>query len=151
MNNVNLQNLILADCDRIATAISTGAAWEVWMQVELALILRAAGEQVAREVHYPPPNARLVLDVGAQDSAGHYAIELKVESANNSGAGIMAGINEDRYKLLLFPRPNPGARWAVGIGYSLGALHALAQFAGNPANAAIYGNRGSIGVLIATV
>ena len=151
MNNINLQNLILADCDRIAQAISTGAAWEIWMQVELVLILRAAGVQAAREVPYPPPNQRLSLDCYAQDNAGRYAIELKVESANNSGAAIMNGINEDRRKLLLFPPQNPGARWAVGIGYSVAALNAMAQFAGNPANAAIFGHRGGIGVLVATV
>lgn len=29
MNNVDLQNLILADSERIAAAISTGAAWEI--------------------------------------------------------------------------------------------------------------------------
>ncbi len=107
--------------------------------------------QAAREVPYPPPNQRLSLDCYAQDNAGRYAIELKVESANNSGAGIMNGINEDRRKLLLFPPQNPGARWAVGIGYSVAALNAMAQFAGNLANAAIFGHRGGIGVLVATV
>lgn len=151
MNNVNLQNLILGDANRIAAAITTGAAWEIWMQVELVLILRAAGVQAAREVPYPPPNQQLSLDVYAQDNAGRYAIELKVESANNSGAGIMNGINQDRQKLLLFPPQNPGARWVVGIGYSVAALNAMAQFAANPANAAIFAVNLGVGVLIAAV
>ena len=41
MRNVDLQALILSDSNRIATAISTGAAWEIWMQVELAILLRS--------------------------------------------------------------------------------------------------------------
>ena len=151
MNNVQLQNLILNDSERIAAAISTGAAWEIWMQVELVLILRAAGVQAAREVPYPPPNERLSLDVLAQDNDGRYAIELKVESANNSGRAIINGINQDRQKLLLYPQPNPGARCVVGIGYSAAALQAMADFASIRDNASIFAHRNSVGVLVATV
>lgn len=121
------------------------------MQVELVMILRAAGVQAAREVPYPPPNERLSLDVLAQDNAGRYAIELKVESANNAGAGIIAGINQDRQKLALYPRPNPGARWVVGIGYSATAMRAMFDFAANPGNYAILAQHIGVGVLVAAV
>ena len=152
MNNVNLQNLILADCDRIAQAISTGAAWEIWMQVELVLILRAAGVQAAREVPYPPPNQRLSLD--CRRAGQCRPLRHRIEGGKRQQ--FRRGDHEwhqpgSRASSLLFPPHNPGARWAVGIGYSVAALNALAQFAGNPANAAIFGHRGGIGVLVATV
>lgn len=151
MNNVGMQNLIFNDAPRIVEAISTDAAWEVWMQVELVLILRGGGLQAAREVHYPAPNAQLVLDAIAQDNQGRYAIELKVESATNAGAAIIAGINADRVKIALYPAPNPGARWVVGIGYSAVAVNAMQAFAQNIANNSIYAYHGNIGVLVATV
>jgi hypothetical protein len=151
MTNNGLQALIFNDAPRIVEAISTGAGWEVWMQVELVLILRAGGLQAAREVHYPPPNAQLILDVIAQDNAGVYAIELKVESATNAGRAIINGINADCQKLALYPAPHPGARCVVGIGYSAVAVQAMQAFANLPPNNAIYGYHGNIGVLIATV
>ena len=151
MNNVQLQNLIFGDSPRIIQAITTGAAWEIWMQVELVLILRAAGLQAAREVSYPPPNANLSLDVISQDNAGIYAIELKVESANNAGAAIMNGINADRLKIAQYPQPNPGARWVVGIGYSVPAVRAMQAFAQNGGNNAIYNYQNNLGILVATV
>ena len=151
MNNVQLGNLIFGDSARIVEAITTGAAWEVWMQVELVLILRAAGKQAAREVPYPPPNQAQRLDCIAQDNQGVYAIELKVESATSAGAQIINGINQDRQKLLNYPQPNPGARWVLGIGYSVAAVQAMQNFANIPANNSIYAFQNGLGVLIATV
>jgi hypothetical protein len=151
MTNAQLQALIFGDAVRIVEAISTGAAWEIWMQVELVLILRAANVQAAREVPYPPPNQQLTLDVIAQDAVGRYAIELKVESATNAGGAIIGSINADRAKLLYYPQPNPGARWVVGIGYSAAAVQAMNVFANNPANNTIFAYGNNIGVLIATV
>lgn len=151
MNNVGLQNLVFGDSGRIVEAISTGAAWEVWMQVELILILRAAGLQAAREVPYPPPNGAWRLDCICQDNAGTYAIELKVESANNAGAQIVVGIAQDRVKLANYPAQNPGARWVLGIGYSVAAANAMQNFANNPGNNAIYAFHNGLGVLVSTV
>lgn len=151
MNNVDLQNLILSDSQRIAAAIATGAGWEIWMQVELTILLRANGVQAAREVPYPPPNQAQSLDILAQDQSGRYAIELKVESANNSGTAIINGINQDRAKIANYPQPNPGARWVVGIGYSHGALQAMQAFANVGTNNAIFAFANGIGVLVATV
>jgi hypothetical protein len=71
MTNQNLLALILGDEVRITQAITTGAAWEVWMQVELVVLLLQAGLQAARELPYPPPNSTWRLDIGAQDSQGH--------------------------------------------------------------------------------
>jgi hypothetical protein len=153
MNNVGLQNLIFTDSPRIVQAITTGAAWEVWMQVELVLILRAGGLQAAREVPYPAPNNNLLLDVISQDNAGIYAIELKCESAHNAGPAVMIGINADRQKLQLYynPAPNPGARWTVGMGYSQAAVQAMNQFANVQGNNAIFAYQNGLGILVATV
>lgn len=151
MNNVQLQNLIFGDSARIVDAITTGAAWEIWMQVELVLILRQSGRQAARELPYPPPYQNLRLDCGAQDNQGMYAIEMKVESANNAGAAIVNALNADRLKLANYTQPNPGARWVVGIGYSQAAVNALNQFVLNPANAAIGAYQNGIAVVISTV
>jgi hypothetical protein len=151
MNNVQLQNMVLGDAGRIVEAISTGAAWEVWMQVELVIILRANGKQAAREVPYPPPNALLRLDCLSQDQAGQYAIELKVESATSAGAAIINGINTDRAKIALYPALNPGARWVLAIGYSVPALQAMQQYAAVVPNNSIYLNQNGLGILVATV
>jgi len=151
MNNVQLQNLILADAQRIVEAIQTGSGWEVWMQVELTMILRTNNIQAAREVPYPPPNQAQKLDIIAQDQFGMYAIEMKVESATNAGAQIINGINADRAKIANYPQPNPGARWVVGLGYSHGALQAMQAFANNGANATIFAFNGGIGVTVSTV
>lgn len=42
MKNTELSHIILSDHSRIEAAISTGAAWEVWFQVEFLMLLRAA-------------------------------------------------------------------------------------------------------------
>jgi len=150
MNNQDLSNMILADQAQIIQAISTGAAWEIWMQVQLINLLQQAGAQAAREVPYPPPHDNLRLDVFAQDDQGRYAIELKVESADNAGAAVLASARQDIAKIANYPASNPGARWVVAIGYSAAALHALGGFANNPANNAIL-NTNDIGVLVVTV
>jgi len=151
MNNHGLSNVILQDSWRISEAIATGAAWEIWMQVELVLLLRQAGIQAAREVAYPVPNQNLSLDVIAQDKQGRYAIELKVESANNAGAAVLSAARQDMVKVANYPVQNPGVRWVVAVGYSPAARNALQGFANNLANNSIYNLQNGIGVLIATV
>jgi hypothetical protein len=151
MNNAEFGNMILADSQRIATAISTGAAWEIWMQVELCLILRGHDVQAWREGNYPYPNQAWLIDVVAKDNFGSYAVELKAESATNAGRAILNGINQDRAKIAHYAPQNPGARWVVGIGYSGDARNAMAQFAGVSGNNTIFAEQNSVGVLIATV
>lgn len=151
MNNVQFGQLIFGDSGRIVEAISTGAGWEVWMQVELVLILRAARLQAAREVPYPPPNQAQRLDCIAQDNQGRYAIELKVESAVNAGAQIINAINADRQKLQNYPPQIPGACWVLAIAYSVAATQAMQNYANNPGNNSIFANQNGLSVLIATV
>ncbi|UTM60196.1 hypothetical protein L4174_019250 [Photobacterium sp. CCB-ST2H9] len=151
MNNQNLAYMILNDSARISEAISTGAAWEIWMQVELILLFRQGGIQATREVPYPPPNGNWHLDALAQDNDGRYAIELKVESANNSGAAVLASAQQDVNKIVHYPAPNPGSRWVVAIGYSVNARNALQGYANDQNNYSIYQEQNSIGVLIITV
>lgn len=151
MTNQNLLALILGDEVRITQAITTGAAWEVWMQVELVVLLLQAGLQAARELPYPPPNSTWRLDIGAQDSQGQYAIELKVESATDAGAALLNSVQQDIVKIANYTPLNPGARWVVGIGYSSQARGAMYAYASSPANHAIYNEVNSIGVLIVTV
>lgn len=151
MNAVGLNTLIMNDAARIVTAITTGAAWEIWMQVELAILFRGANMQAAREVPYPPPNGTWRLDCLAQDAFGSYAIEMKVESATNAGAAIITAVNQDRVKIANYPAQVPGARWVVGIGYSMAAINAMNGFALVPANNAIFNHANGIGVLISAV
>lgn len=149
MNQANLQTIILGDAPRIATAIASGAGWEIWMQVELYLLLVANGLSAARELPYPPPHATRRLDIRCTDTAGSYAIELKAESATNAGAAIMAGVASDAAKIGSYAGVT--SRWVVAVGYSAVALHAMQAYAGVPANNASYATAAGIGVLIVTV
>jgi hypothetical protein len=151
VTNAEFIQLIGTDEADIIHAISSGAAWEVWMQVELLVMLRRRGIQAARELPYPYPFEFLKLDMLFQDNHQYYAVELKVESATNAGAQILTRINVDRQKIANYIGPNVTARWVVGIAYSDAARAELAIFAGNPANNAIYAASQSIGILIATV
>jgi hypothetical protein len=151
MTNVDLSNWLLADHGRIVEAISTGAAWEIWMQVEMLIILRQHNIAGAREVPFPPPYQAQHLDVSAQDAiGGRYAIELKVESATNAGAALLVSAQSDMLKIANYNAPCLVARWVVAIGYSSTARQALNGYAGVPFNNAIYNELNSIGVLLAT-
>ncbi len=156
MTQVELCNYILEDHQRIVGAITTGSAWEIWMQVELILILRAKNIYGAREVPYPSPHSGMRLDAILRDQNENYAIEMKVESANNSGA-FTAGIQYDITKIQNYhadPQDPPITfRWVIGIGYSFHAKSSMAYYAQNLANNAVYRDGGDtgIGVLIVTV
>ena len=153
MTNQDLLNLLLSQEARITQAISTGAGWEIWMQVELNLLLRQIpGLQVGREIRYPDPFGAMSLDITVQDNSGsRYAIELKVESANNAGAAVIISIQQDILKLGNFNILNPGGRWVTGIAYSVPGKTALQNYATNHSSQAIYNSFGNIGVLIVTV
>lgn len=150
MNNLDIVNMLLIDRGRITQAITTGAAWEIWAQVEMVVLLRQQNIQAVREVAYPPPNQTQSLDILAQDSAGRYAIELKVESATNAGAALLTAAKQDMQKIQNYVLGGPGARWVVAIGYSGAARQALSTFAAQGGNNAIYQEADSIGVLVAT-
>lgn len=157
MTSNELLGIILADSNRIKTAIETGAAWEIWMQVELAVLLRGVNMQVTREVPYPPPNNNQRLDTLAQDVAGCYAIELKVESATTGGnAGTMLkSIQNDIFKVNGYevdvgvPTDNNLlAKWVVVIFYSAWARNALENAFGPFAAACKGGEANDVFVLI---
>ncbi|HEX8560875.1 MAG TPA: hypothetical protein VF668_22465 [Pyrinomonadaceae bacterium] len=119
MSANELINLILGDSARIATAISTGAQWEIWMQVELAVLFRGADMMSSREVPYPEPNDGLRLDLLVADKSGsRYAIEMKVESATNSGRAILAGLQKDKLKIAAYSVNRLAGKWVVGVAYS---------------------------------
>jgi hypothetical protein len=148
MNNQDLSNMILGDEARIAEAISTGAAWEIWMQVELIILFRRLGIRAARELPYPA-DSKLRLDVLAQDNGGQYAIELKVESATNAGTALLSSVQQDIDKITAYQAP--AARWVVAIGYSADAKSALQACSENAANNAIYRTTGAIGIGVMVV
>lgn len=149
MTQGDLINVISGDSRRITDAISTGAGWEVWMQVELALLLRSINVWGSREVKYPGSNQ--YLDFLAQDNHGVYAIELKVESATNSGVNFLPSVQSDINKIISFTSPNLVARCVIGIGYSSVANNAMRTLANTNPNNCMYLLQGSIGVLVVNV
>ena len=153
MNNTDISNTILHDAARITSAIETGAAWELWAQVELHILFRQLpGVSVARELPYPASNQ--TLDFGLAEQAGRYAIELKVESATNAGTALIHAVETDITKIAAYGTGDgvPLTRWVVAVGYSDAAKGALAAFvATRPAGSAIYSAQNLIGVLVATV
>jgi hypothetical protein len=145
----DLLGLILLDSQRIATAISTGAQWEIWMQVELAVLFRDAGFQVAREVPYPPPVDSLRLDLLAQDPGGsRYAIEMKVESATNSGLTIVAGLENDLVKIGRYNVEGLTEKWVVGVAYSAVAKERFRDLALRYPSMIIVGESDDVGVIV---
>ncbi|WIE47524.1 hypothetical protein [Pseudomonas sp. GM17] len=150
MRNTELSHIILSDHSRIEAAISTGAAWEVWFQVEFLLLLRAAHLSTAREIPYPPPNQALHLDLLAQQGVESYAIEVKVESATNAGNKLLAETCKDIEKIAKYTEPVE-ARWVVSLAYSDVAKHSLRGFTEENSGHAIYNEAGSIGCMIFSV
>ncbi|MGE7955144.1 hypothetical protein ACQKQA_00855 [Pseudomonas sp. NPDC089530] len=150
MNNNELSHIILSDHSRIEAAISTGAAWDVWFQVEFLMLLRAAHMDVAREVPYPPPNRTLRLDVLASHNVESYAIEAKVESATNAGGKLLTETRKDIEKIAKYTEPVE-ARWVVALGYSDEAKRMLRGFTAENSGQAIYHEAGAIGCMIFSV
>lgn len=150
MTNNDVINMLIIERSRIAQAVSTGAAWEIWQQVELVVLLRLRGCNAGREVPYPPPYNAQSLDVLAGDAGGSYAIELKVESATNAGTALLPAAQQDMAKIQNYHAPNLSARWVVAIAYSDVARKALNKFAQTAANNAVYQEADSVGVLVAT-
>ena len=153
MNIEELLGLILGDSKQIAEAISAGAGWEIWMQIEMVSILRAAGMQVAREIHYPEPFEALSVDLVASKEGTSYAIELKCETGGKSGkAGgkpILTALESDAAKITSFSiGPSAPKRWVVGIAYSAPSKKKFAAYADLHSNAAAYGESNSVGVIV---
>jgi len=132
MNEKDLVNLVLGDHERIATAVSAGAAWEIWMQVELLMLLQAQRVQCAREVPYPSSAQK--ADILASHNGVNYVIELKVESATNAGPGIAVAVSADIQKLKRGRWPTGYALWVCAIAYSVTGREALKKLAPDLAN-----------------
>ncbi|UMR29460.1 hypothetical protein MJ904_20705 [Massilia sp. MB5] len=164
MTQNEIIQLISNNHQRISTAISCGAAWEIWFQVEMAILMRNAGKQAVREIPYPNGSQQR-LDLSVQENFpngtfGRYAMEIKVESATNTGNNLfMQGIRDDVNKLQAFAFPVlPGQavpveerRWVIGIGYSSPAKQALQAYANNRPNTTYYQNNIPFGVLVTPV
>lgn len=149
MDQQQLANYIISDEARIQEAITTGAAWEIWMQVELGLVLRSRNMQVAREVPYPAPVAGWHADLGVRDTQGDYVVELKVESATNAGHGLLRAYTTDLVKIGYFGGVN--IRFAVAVAYSAEAKNDLRNFAAQHSDRSLYVAGGVIGVLVTDV
>ncbi|PMY30649.1 hypothetical protein C1Y35_31250 [Pseudomonas sp. GW456-L14] len=150
MKNTELSHIILSDHSRIEAAISTGAAWEVWFQVEFLMLLRAAHLGCTREAPYPPPNGTLHLDVLASQGVEIYAIEVKVESATNAGNKLLAETRKDIEKIAKYAEPVE-ARWVVSLAYSDVAKRSLRGFTVENSGHAIYHEASAIGCMIFSV
>lgn len=143
---------VLGDEQRIADAISAGAGWEVWMQVEFVILCRARGWQVAREIPYPG-NTGYILDFLLGDQQQQFPVELKVESATNAGPAVLTAFTNDVAKLASFPaNPQSAIGYALGIAYSSVAKNAFQNYAAQGQNQnRLYQAGQSIGVLVETV
>lgn len=147
-------NWVFGDNQRIGASITSGSAWEIWMQVELYLILQNQGLQCARELSYPAPHQRKSLDLLARDNTGFTAIELKVESAHNAARGLLNKVIQDATKVRTFNAPDRRAqllRWSVGIAYSDQARNDFARYRDQSGPNVYYQEANPIGILIINV
>lgn len=149
MTPQNLINALLGDEPRIISAITSGAGWEIWMQVEFVLLCRERDWQVAREVPYPQGNQRLdfLLSAAFGESS---AVELKVESATNAGQQVLQGFQNDVAKLQNYQTEFLVDRYALGLAYSGEAKHAFRNYAGQ-GNHRTYEVGQAVGVLVQSV
>lgn len=140
---------VLGNEPRIVQAITAGAGWEVWMQVEFVLMCRDRQWQVAREVPYPQGNQ--VLDFLVSAAFGERtAVELKVESANNAGRAALRLFQNDVAKLANYNCDMLVDRYAMGIVYSDQAKQAYNEYSEQTVGA-VYQTGQNIGVMIQDV
>jgi|GEM_PF-1337432 len=140
---------------QIINAISSGAGWEIWAQVDFMIALREQfpGSSGSREVPYPWSAKKLDMIIGLNDQ--RYAIEMKVESATKS-APFAYRLLKDATKIetyFLQGDPQPLTKWVVGIGYSPAAKRNMVAYEQkDPANV-VYQESGQdgIGVIVITV
>lgn len=144
-----LAALILASSERIACAMSSGAGAEIWLQVELALLLCEQGASVERQLCYPAPRQRWHLDLWAELQGQLLAIELRVENAANSGSMLLNQVHQELAKLVYFtPVPIEG-RWVAALAHSSAGRAALKRFSGDPDNHGHYFEQADLGLLLA--
>ena len=149
MTPQNLAQVILVNGQQVADAITTGSGWEVWLQVQLLLWLRQNNIFGAREIAYPPPNNRWRLDLITQDPSGAYAMELKVQSANDATVDLGMGVLNDIQKLSFFTAIPTAAKWAVGVAYTPSGQQTLQALANQNPQGRYFASQNPIGVLVA--
>jgi hypothetical protein len=116
-----LLQVLAAHSAEITRMLSAGAGWEVALQVALTNWLRDSGLGAGRELRYlNDPDARKDqrLDIGIGSSLPPglpVAIEIKVESATNSGS-FAAEVTKDVEKLGSYRHIRD--RWVILVGYS---------------------------------
>jgi hypothetical protein len=154
MTKEELCNFFINRSPAIREAISTGAGWEVWLQVDFILAVRQdlQGYSAAREVPYPYSSKKLDLLIGNNEVRN--PIEIKVESANKS-APFGYRLQQDVLKIKGFFIESdnfPLSRMVVGIGYSPAAKGAMQNYADQHPNSTIFRVSGTgIGVLVRSV
>lgn len=141
---------------RIIDAISSGAGWEVWLQVELLLLFRELGRPATREISYPSPHTNWKLDLSLTINQAYYAIELKVESATNTSSKILYDLQADIDKIQNFhvnditTDAELKGRWVIAFAYSIAGRRLLSDFA-NQLNATYREEENAFGVIIVSV
>lgn len=152
MTPQDIINIVLGNEPRIVDAISAGAGWEVWLQVEFVIECRARNWQVARELSYPGPSNYILDFLVAEPGGARFPIELKVESATNAGAAVITGFQNDVQKLLTYPSdPQTATGYALGVAYSGAAKNAMQNYVGQAPNRLYAAGPIAIGVLIETI
>lgn len=150
-----LFNFFKLKAPQIVNAISTGAGWEIWLQVELILAVRAAGQGYsgAREVRYPSPWDSSRLDISIGHKQEYYAIEMKVESATKTKPFIDR-ILKDVTKIAHYNIQGSDvklSKYVVGIGFSVAAKAQMKAYSENNPGLAGYYQDSGLGILLIVV
>lgn len=95
-----LANWLCSNNMRIAAAMNTRAAWEIWLQVEMAIYINQLCGNAVREQHYD--NSRKSVDILCKYGNTAIALELKAQSLQTymvSGGSMIDALRSDVDKL----------------------------------------------------
>lgn len=127
MEPSDLIDLILQHEHDWIEAISTGAGWELWGQVEVSKYLLRRYGVMGREVPYS--GSTKSVDIAVQIAKQNYFIEMKVESARNSGTfageSLLKAVGDDLAKIRQFE--GQGHIWVLVIAYSIASKSELLE------------------------
>lgn len=131
-----LIDLVLFYESGILEAISLGARYEGWLQVELGKAIKRLGYDVTLEKQYPGTKRRVDFHFSAHQT--EYWVELKVESPSKSrqfgGRRYGSGPNDiDKLQILLTDefKGEPENLWFLNVGHSESALSAMEEMYGD--------------------
>lgn len=121
MNEKDFLNVVLQCAKMFASAIETGAQWEIAAQVFISMKLKQGFGVMGREIKYPE-SERTAVDLAFSYNETVYAVEIKVESANTAGkfAGVSLdkALSDDAEKIKNFNLPG-AVKWVVIVAYSV--------------------------------